>query len=524
MRLTSYLLTVVLAAATASAQLNITTTLSKETGNNTSAANSFAGQPNGNYKAGNVSKENVHKLLYPGHSTKVYVNFLPWFGTKSHVNVGYDSADPNQVRRQVDDIVSRGFDGIILDWFGIPVTTDTAKVNTSSLEVLKSSARYSNLKVGLMMDQGSLKRCVNTSGCDVTGKLIQDLTYAWNNFMQHPNYMRINGRPVVVSFDLELKPIDWNRLVRSIPGNPIFIFRNVSGFTRAYTGGSYSWVGHASDPNSLSTSYLDWFYSSGALKYPSKYGMGSVYKGFNDTIALWSLNRIQNQHCGQLWLRTWASANKHFNTSNQLDAMQVVTWNDYEEGTEIESGINNCVSVGASVSGGTLNWGISGGQENTIDHYEVFISIDGQNLQKVTEVPAGTRSVNIGSYSFANGKYILYVKAVGKPSITNKMSNAVTWYKTAGSASTTPVTTSGVTIYSPSSTTTGASVRITAKAVASKPIHAMKLYLNGVEKKTIGGGYVDTYMTLSRGNYMLTVNAWDSAGTVYKASKTFTVQ
>ena len=67
-----------------------------------------------------------------------------------------------------------------------------------------------------------------------------------------------------------------------------------------------------------------------------------------------------------------------------------MTWNDYEEGTEIETGIDNCVSVSGSVSGTDLSWNI-GGQENTIDHYSVFISQDGQNLSCFT-TGAGTQT------------------------------------------------------------------------------------------------------------------------------------
>ncbi len=59
--------------------------------------------------------------------------------------------------------------------------------------------------------------------------------------------------------------------------------------------------------------------------------------------------------------------------------MQLVTWNDYEEGTEIESGIDNCVSVSAAMAGNSLQWKIAG-SEDTIDHYRVYVSSDGQNL------------------------------------------------------------------------------------------------------------------------------------------------
>jgi len=93
-----------------------------------------------------------------------------------------------------------------------------------------------------------------------------------------------------------------------------------------------------------------------------------------------------------------------------------VTWNDYEEATEIETGINNCLTVSASVSGNSLDWSIKG-NENTVHHYVAYVSIDGKNLMALRNAVPGTRSLNLCSYSIPNGSYTGFVQAVGKPSI-----------------------------------------------------------------------------------------------------------
>ena len=53
-------------SADAETHFKATTTLTAETANNTSAADTFVGQPNGNVKAGNVSKVPIRTLLYSG--------------------------------------------------------------------------------------------------------------------------------------------------------------------------------------------------------------------------------------------------------------------------------------------------------------------------------------------------------------------------------------------------------------------------------------------------------------------------
>src|SRR5205823_1643898 len=205
------------------------------------------------------------------------------------------------------------------------------------------------------------------------------------------------------------------------------IFRNSGGFTHAAASGSYAWITiDTTNPNNWAQSYLDNFYST-EPKYPAEYGFSANFKGFNDTLAGWSKNRIMNQNCGQTWLNTFSEMNKYFSAGTQIAGVELVTWNDYEEGSEIESGIDNCVSLSASLSNAQLNWTISGGSENTIDHYTVFVSTDAQNLMSLGDVPSGQHSFDLSQVNLAPASYTLYVQAIGRPSITNKMSPAVSY-------------------------------------------------------------------------------------------------
>jgi hypothetical protein len=70
------LLLIVPIVCSASSYVVPTTTLAAQTSNNTSASNSFGSQSNGNRGAGNVSKVDVHTLLYSGATTKVYAHLL----------------------------------------------------------------------------------------------------------------------------------------------------------------------------------------------------------------------------------------------------------------------------------------------------------------------------------------------------------------------------------------------------------------------------------------------------------------
>ncbi|MGZ4787614.1 MAG: PKD domain-containing protein [Terriglobales bacterium] len=400
-----------------------TTTLTAETANTTSAADSYNKTSNGNALPGNISQQNIHNLLYPGSTAKVYAHFMGWFGTNSHMDVGYDSATLAQVHKQISDMMNRGIDGMIIDWYGV----GNSHINQASLYVKQDAeTRGGNFSFAVMEDQGAVKSCAYQNGCDVTQKLIDDFNYIVATYASSPAYIRVDGQPLIFTFDVENLPnIDWNRVMASVQGNPKIVLRNDQGFRLWYTSGSYSWVSiNKQNPDDWAQRYLDDFYAT-SRSYPAELVLAGTWKGFNDTLASWGQNRIMNQNCGQVWLSTFNEMNRYFSTQIQASAVQLVTWNDYEEGTEIETGIDNCVSVSGSVNGLTLYWSISGGQENTLDHYTVFISVDGENLMKVADIPAGTHQIDLGGYGFGPGNYTMYVKAVGQPSMLNKMSAAI---------------------------------------------------------------------------------------------------
>ena len=407
-----------------------TTTLRAQTSNNTSGANSFQSQSNGNIGAGNTSKLDVHSLLYPGANTKIYAHLMPWFGDPRHMSVGYNSQDPAQIHRQITDMISRGIDGVIIDWYGFRDTFS----NKTTLAVMAEAEQHPGFTFAIMVDKGAIKLS-SCRGCTPQQALIEQVQYVEQTFVPSPAYMRINGRPVITNFDIDLHyTIDWNAVNAATSTHPDFLFQHSGGFTHSVSGGSYSWV--IVNVTDFGMSYLTKFYKTG-LTHPQKETIGAAYKGFNDTLASWGQNRIVTQRCGHTWLQTFKEINSFYDSTNQLDSLQLVTWNDYEEGTEIETGIDNCFAMSAGMAGSSLQWNVNA-YEDTIDHYVVYISSDGQNLMPLDSLPPGSRSLNLCGYSLGPGTYQAFVQAVGKPTMRNQMSAAV---KFSGQCSGSPQTT-----------------------------------------------------------------------------------
>jgi hypothetical protein len=322
-------------------------------------------------------------------------------------------------------MISRGIQGVMIDWRGSSPNDIT---NRTTRLMMQEAERHPGFVLETTVDPKALGKV--KAGADATKELIRELKYISGTYFPSPAYMRIQGRPVLTNFELDSKfKIDWARVVKEVPGHPVFLFQHSSGFNHPYSFGSYSWVGvNKSEPNDWGKKYIDDFYSAGRKK--NAYTIGSVKPGFNDRLASWGLNRVMNRNCGQTWLHSFAEIRDFYSPSAQLDALQIVTWNDYEEGTEIESGVENCVVVSARVNGDDLQWSISGREttkEDTISRYVVFISRDRENLMPLAAVPSGVHTLELSGYRLAPGQYFLFVKAVGVASVKNHMSNAVTF-------------------------------------------------------------------------------------------------
>ena len=429
---------------------------------------------------GAVSKLPIRSLMYPGATTQVFVETQGWFCTNgvtplptgsgvdqcgSHIDIGYGTNFTAHAQLQVADMMSRGIDGAIMDWTGQSAgtgivdmkTTDTTAINTGAMFLMKGAAEASGgkFRIAVLEDEG-IKACAATTGCDVTAQLSSDIAFLNTHFFGSPAYLTQGGRPVLFFFSVDAwvqpygKTIDWATVRANAAGNPLFVFENAGGYGHAASDGAYSWIsvtpigGYPGGDPFGTQAFLPYFYGQ-AVSHGGAVSWGSAYKGFDDGVVNgWGGGRrYAGQQCGKTWLDTLAMPGKYFSAQKQLDGIQLVTWDDYEEGTELETGIDNHVAVTASVAGSTLSWGvaldssaptecttaISSGFEltSTLDHFAVYASpaADGEHLVLVTDsLPVGTRSLDLAGRLPA-GNYLLSVYAVGKASIHNHLSAGV---------------------------------------------------------------------------------------------------
>ena len=446
-----------------------------------------------------VSNIPLSVLMYPGFNGKFLCEYQPWFdskdnGNNGHKNVGYDEKLPPTAVGQDNYMVSVGCNINFVDFYG-----HTPGFNLDATNTVYSDIKLrSDLTFAILEDEGAFFNACNgtdegaTKSC-IESNLEADMDYIHNNYtLPNPSrYWMDQGAFVVGYFgacgdftalNCTNDPTDWqdiwgdvNTYVNTTHSyNFKFIFNfgkfntpSESNFqTPSITAGEYGWpqpILHYNPANSSTqfcwgnnsespncTQYLDTLYCdtvhgsgcSGQWSSPGQITVGILYKGFDDTPASWGKDRIIAQQCGQVLIDTANEMAQYFQNNSQytLPYVQVATWNDYEEGTEVETGINNCYTVqNVAIVGQNLQWNLMSSDSNanldTVHHFTVWWSpyTDPNQTLHVgaTNISANSTSMSIPISHLSlpdpspDYKLNLYVEMIGMPLIMNQMSGAV---------------------------------------------------------------------------------------------------
>jgi hypothetical protein len=414
--------------------------------------------------AGHVSNLSIKQLMYSGWNGRVLCEYQPWFGLSGHKSVGYNENSPATIAAQDSYMLSEGCDIVLVDYYGSLDPNQTFNLTTTNTLFADVNARSGYpLKFGIMEDKGALKSTCPTSGqtesATVTclqNSLMKEMDYINTHYTHGPAYWIDAGQPVIAYFGGKsdwpvLTATDWDSVWSavksytnsySIPFKYVFQFGSFT--ANAYDAGRYGWVQPAAygstqqfwwgGNTSSSPTYLDTLYSAG-LNHPSQLTIGALYKGFDDFEASWSGNRVVAQQCGQVLLKTANEISKYFGgTKPQIPYVQVITWNDYEEGTAAEEGIDNCYTVNSSISGNVLSWSLAASDQvyasaSTVNHFTVCYADASNNLYVAADnLSVGTNSLDLSTV-VPPGTWTIYVEMVGQPLIINRMSNGVTYIR-----------------------------------------------------------------------------------------------
>jgi hypothetical protein len=137
--------------------------------------------------------------------------------------------------------------------------------------------------------------------------------------------------------------------VNSWDERPLLIYKDPSEKWAGAFDGFYAWVqpgktGWQRDGSNWGQEYLEYFYTTMTHNYPQKLAIGGAWPGFDDTRASWSRNRHMAPRCGRTLEESLQMFHRYYDSSRPLPFLMIETWNDYEEGTNVEGSSRGCKS------------------------------------------------------------------------------------------------------------------------------------------------------------------------------------
>lgn len=260
---------------------------------------------------------------------------LPDIYSHYHPLIGpYDSTDPALVECHLAQMKLAGIDGVVVDWYGVAEAFDFPVSHGGSVAVcdaisrygMRFAACYEDRIMKMLADQGLL----GSGGAEE--RLREDIGWLSKHWFSRPEYLRVGGRPLLMNFGpiQVTEPAPWAAAFADLPQQPAFfalhhLWRKVGadgGFTWIHW---EPWKGEADDDAVRAE-------LERTFKLPSsdpKQVIASAVAGYDDVYK--RPNPRLDHRDGKTLRQSLDAA-----LASPVEIVQLVTWNDYGEGTMIE--------------------------------------------------------------------------------------------------------------------------------------------------------------------------------------------
>jgi len=291
---------------------------------------------------------------------KVYMHVMPWFNSKDHSGywgihwkmgnknpetilpngqreiashyyplIGpYDSGDPDVIDYQLLLMKYAGVDGVLIDWYGSYNILDYG-ANLINSNAIVAGVKRVGLEFGIIYEDNVANEAARRTTDTEIEAAKKDFNYVREHYFSSDRYIQIEDKPLLMTFGPRYftSPAQWTEILSVLSKKPAFfpLWDHTHRTGTSNSTGEYSWVDF--DPT---LSKLDHFYQA------TNHGlsMGSAYPGFHDFYKQggWGDSYgFVDLTDGETLKQTLQKAK-----SSQVPYLQLVTWNDYGEGTMIE--------------------------------------------------------------------------------------------------------------------------------------------------------------------------------------------
>jgi hypothetical protein len=251
-----------------------------------------------------------------------------WLASRYRPMIGaYDSSDPDTIECQTLQMKVAGIDGVLIDWYGTKDLNDYAILNRNSKRMIDACSK-TGLKFSIVLEDQVVPQLVKAGKSSPEEFAESALSWLKADWFKRADYLRWNGKPVLMMFGPQFyKDSDLVTLFGSGPALITLLGKRgpavgAFGWPEPQVGNDKSWV------------QLSSFYER-AKKWPVSVPV--AYPRFEDIYKQANVGpgygEIRDEG-GETFKKSLAMA-----TNSGSPFLQVATWNDWGEGTQIEPSV-----------------------------------------------------------------------------------------------------------------------------------------------------------------------------------------
>lgn len=272
--------------------------------------------------------------------------YYPWYKMdmwsdpvlKDHPSAPYSSDNPRTIARQIDQAKSAGIDGFICSWWGPGSETD------QNLKLLLSIAEQKDFLVTIYFETLALVRV--RDGAYDEDRIFKWLQYLISNYGNHPAFMRVYGKPLVVFWASDRVPLEaWKNIfeklrAREIDGTYLALGydgKNLDVFDGLHDYGIFPYE-NLEETYSRAAMTVHYYALFSDLEHDTshqsavpKIWVATVQPGYDERALPGRSGNFQDREDGAFYRHTFDAAIK-----SDPDWIFITTWNEWWEHSHIE--------------------------------------------------------------------------------------------------------------------------------------------------------------------------------------------
>lgn len=242
----------------------------------------------------------------------------------------YDSLDPVVIQRQLRELRQAGVDASIVSWWGIDDYSDRV------LDALVAQAAGTEYRLTVYYETPMVAQRKGEQ--TEAQRIADDLRSILNRHAASPNWLTVDGHPVIVIYRLDLYPLTvWQEVkdrLRAVGFDPFLLGDTFNLAALSVMDGlhTYNPLRQLVTGQDLATIYQQ---AAEGTHRAGKLFAATVIPGFDDR-KIRTPGTLLNREDGGCYNKTWRIA-----LDSAPDWVLITSWNEWHEGSEIEPSLES---------------------------------------------------------------------------------------------------------------------------------------------------------------------------------------